>query len=187
MVKSGCLWARSPTLRSPASRGGTCIHFTSTLRVCASAAAYASSQLPCQGCTLGLPSLIESRASQITTACKLSDPTTSPSAAFDACFTEGNNASTQSAARIYLRDLRSGDLILSTPTETTRVIVNQHVQSASTSPMLLLVHSTGSLSLTPDHVLLLDGVFKPAREATAGALLSSGASIKQVGDCISHS
>ena len=62
----------------------------------------------------------------------------------------------------------------------TRVIVNQHVTSARTSPMLEFRHASGSLSLTPDHVLLVDGEFVPSREATAGSTLSSGAVIEAI-------
>ena len=46
--------------------------------------------------------------------------------------------------------------------------------------MLEIHHASGTLSLTPDHVLLVDGHFVPAREAKAGATLSSGAVIEAV-------
>lgn len=114
---------------------------------------------------------------EVTTACKLSDPTASPSAAYAACY-EGGTAGP--AARAFLSDLRAGDIVLSTPTEVTRVIVNQHVVSGLSSQMVRLIHASGTLSLTPDHVLLVDGMFKPAREAAVGSVLSSGSIIEQV-------
>ena len=113
----------------------------------------------------------------VATACKLVDAAASPSAAFGACFGDAPGAA---AARVLMADLRAGDVVLSTPTEATRVIVNEHVAMAETSPMLTLAHADGELSLTPDHVLLVDGAFRPAREAAVGARLSSGSRVERV-------
>ena len=108
--------------------------------------------------------------------CKLVDANTSPSAAFSACFGDASAA----AERVLMADLRAGDVVLSTPTEATRIIVNEHVVMEETSPMLTIAHADGELKLTPDHVLLVDGAFKPAREAAVGATLSSGSRVEHV-------
>ena len=49
----------------------------------------------------------------------------------------------------------------------TRVLVKQHVAAehvTSVSTLLTLLHSNGTLRLTPDHVLLVNGKFAPARQ-----------------------
>jgi len=65
---------------------------------------------------------------------------------------------------------------------TTSVVVVQHSAAAApvTSALLLLNHSEGSLELTPDHVVVLDGRYTAARHAVAGSRLSSGASVTAV-------
>ena len=48
-----------------------------------------------------------------------------------------------------------------------RVVVNQHRQhTACTAELLTLVHAAGSLTLSPGHVVWLDGGLAPARSAT---------------------
>jgi len=92
--------------------------------------------------------------------------------------------------------------VLSSQTEVSSVIVNQHVESWATALMLRLRHDGdggtdtggghlgggdtggghlgggdtggGCLDLTPDHVLLIDGAMRPAREAVPGSLLDTG-------------
>ena len=80
-----------------------------------------------------------------------------------------------------MADLIAGDVVVSASDDLepalTRVVVNQHARSDITSPMVELVHSEGSLSLTPDHVLFLDGKFTPARLAKPGAALSPRATV----------
>ena len=91
-------------------------------------------------------------------------------------------------------DLRAGDHVLSSATSTTRVVVNEHVAPTSGAAKLLTItyagalppsrlslsrrassqrvrRTGGSLSVTPDHVLNLDGTHVPARRAVAGASL----------------
>ena len=83
-----------------------------------------------------------------------------------------------------MTELRAGDLVLSTPTEVARVVVNQHKPNDGTSsPLIKLRHTRGSLTLTPDHVLMLDGKFVAANQARIGMTLSSGAVV----EAISHS
>lgn len=114
---------------------------------------------------------------EVSTACRLIDQNGTPSAAFSDCFGQAQHGV---AERVLMKDLTAGDRVLSSESEITRVIVNQHVNSPRTSPMLEIHHASGTLSLTPDHVLLVDGHFVPAREAKAGATLSSGAVIEAV-------
>ena len=47
--------------------------------------------------------------------------------------------------------------------------------------MVDIRHSRGTLSLTPDHVLLVDGAYVPARTVQAGALLAFNATVTAVG------
>ena len=52
-----------------------------------------------------------------------------------------------------------------------RGIVNQHREATFKSGLLEITHANGELSLTPDHVLEVDGEFVPARLASAGSKL----------------
>ena len=119
-----------------------------------------------------------------TTACRVVDATTPAAAAFTACFEETDPAV---ALRVPMTDLTSGDLVLSSDNlraaspSVTRVVVNQHVHSSQVSSMIDLRHTRGTLSLTPDHVLLVDGVFVPARTVQVGARLSFNATVTAVG------
>lgn len=83
-----------------------------------------------------------------------------------------------------MSELAAGDTVLSDADTAARVVVNQHkVEDGKASLLITLTHARGSLALTPDHVLELDGKFMPAREAHVGAALSNGAVI----EAISHS
>jgi len=113
-----------------------------------------------------------------TTACRLLDASLAPTAAFSRCF---GDSPTEGAERVLMADLVAGDLVLSDASTTTRVVVNQHVpEPAVTAHLLTLEHATGSLSLTPDHVIFVDGSFLPARAASPGSTLSGGAVVMRV-------
>ena len=70
-----------------------------------------------------------------------------------------------------MASLKSGDLVMDGPNSVARVIVNQHREATFKSSLLELEHANGKLSLTPDHVLEVDGEFVPARLASAGSTL----------------
>ena len=77
-----------------------------------------------------------------------------------------------------MADLMAGDLVLSgDSTGFARVVVNQHRVPVGMRPMLTIEHTHGSLTLTPDHVLLVDGTFVTAREVTPGALLGAPSAV----------
>jgi len=80
--------------------------------------------------------------------------------------------------------------VLSAVDAATRVIVNQHTareRNVADTPtpvhasvMLTIQHERGSLSLTPDHVLLLDGTWAAARHAVAGSVVEVGGAACEV-------
>ena len=70
-----------------------------------------------------------------TTVCRLVDKTIAPSSAFAQCFGDARGAQ---AERIPMARLVAGDLVLSSPSEATRVVVGQHRADASASPMIVL-------------------------------------------------
>ena len=61
--------------------------------------------------------------SETATACRLDDASLAPAAAYAQCFGAADGGA---AARVSMRALKAGDVVLASPTETTRVIVNQH-------------------------------------------------------------
>merc|ERR1719476_640630 len=110
-----------------------------------------------------------------TFACRVVEPGLSAEAAFDACFSSSPVAS--QAERVPMASLSAGDIVLSAATDgqpvKTSVIVNQHKAELKTSTLLHLHHTHGSLSLTADHVLHLNGRFAAAREAKEGDHLTA--------------
>jgi len=115
--------------------------------------------------------------SRDTSACRLMQPAAAKDA-YAACFS--GSANPMVAERVAMDALVAGDLVLATKETATRVVVNQHVGVKATSPMLTLHFEGGSLSLTPDHVLLLNGAYAPARLAAVGSVLSSGRKVAAV-------
>jgi len=114
-------------------------------------------------------------------ACRLRDPDASAQHAFAACF--GNepvsatsaNEESPPAERVLMADLIAGDRVLSEEggmPAITQIIVSQHRASQLQSPMLRFEHALGYVSVTPDHVLRLDGRYVPARRGYVGAALS---------------
>ena len=81
-----------------------------------------------------------------------------------------------------MAQLVAGDLVLSSPTKATRVVVTEHRDEATapSARMTVLEHEHGELILTPDHVLKVDGRFVPAREAAVGAMLEPASKITKV-------
>lgn len=84
------------------------------------------------------------------------------------------------AERVPMKALSAGDLVLASPTSTTRVLVNQHAAVEVYSNMVTLEHETGSLTLTPDHVVYADGAFQPAANVGVGALLEPASKVTKV-------
>jgi len=124
--------------------------------------------------SLGQGSFKEGCFQRDTTACRVGDMATSPADAFDQCF---GGATPLTATRLSMAELQAGDLVLSSKDGaifTERVVVNQHRESNARAALITLHHSAGSLSLTPNHVLWIDGAYRPAREAVVGSSLSDG-------------
>jgi len=121
---------------------------------------------------LGTPSCF----SRTTTACRLLQPA-SAGDALAACFGGGLDAV---AERVSMGALVAGDTVLADGAALTRVVVNQHAGVKAAAPMLTLHFEGGSLSLTADHVLLLDGALAPARLAAVGSVLSSGRKVSAI-------
>lgn len=115
-------------------------------------------------------------ARESASACRLLAPAAAPTAAYNDCF---GPASTGVAEKVLMAELRSGDLVLSSKSEVARVIVNQHAEVSLYAQMLRVKHSVGSIELTPDHVLSVDGVLSPARDIKVGSLLD-GARVESV-------
>merc|ERR1719387_1811775 len=67
--------------------------------------------------------------------------------------------------------LSSGDVVKDGLFSTSRVVINQHRVVSVKSALLEISHANGTLSLTPDHVLEVDGEMVPARDVKVGAML----------------
>ena len=126
-----------------------------------------------------------------TAACRLLDRATSAAAAHSACWgaassaAGGPTAATAAAALVLMSELVAGDLVLTEKggaPSIDRVVVNQHREASSTgsATLLTLVHAAGALTLTPNHVVWLDGGFNPARSAAVGSTLSNGLTVTAV-------
>lgn len=70
-----------------------------------------------------------------------------------------------------MSSLRSGDYVFDGKDSVTRVIVNQHAAVRVKSSLLEIVSDAATVSLTPDHVLSVDGQFAPARNVVVGSKL----------------
>merc|ERR1712060_106731 len=108
-----------------------------------------------------------------TTVCRILDQLT-PFEAHKQCYQVDRSVG---AERVLMSELSAGDIVLDGNPETltaSRVVVVQHkIESATTTNLLTLLHAEGSLTLTPDHMLLIDGGFAPARVARAGSLVQT--------------
>jgi len=87
------------------------------------------------------------------------------------CFGRDTFAVGVDGLAVPMASLRSGDLVMDSPTTHTRVIVNQHAAASVKSALLEISHANGELSVTPDHVIEVDGSFVAARNAVPGAKL----------------
>ena len=128
-------------------------------------------------CCMGKPcsSCFASHSSMACRALSITDA----HAAFDGCF--GPKASSVSAL-VPMTDLSAGDIVVSLDLKTgaptlDRVVVNQHKAVTHWSPLITIETDSGAtLTVTPDHVIALDGRFVAASKAAPGASLS-GASL----------
>jgi len=112
-----------------------------------------------------------------TTVCRLTQKSASPERAYQVCF---GGAAGQMAVRTLMSELTAGDLILSDERSVARVVVNQHLGASQMSRMLTLHFESGKISLTPDHVVFLDGAYTAARNAKVGSLLAPGRTITAI-------
>lgn len=110
-------------------------------------------------------------------ACLAPEAITDANAAYDACFREKGDAV---AMLVHMRHLRAGDRVLSldkrngSPT-LERIVVNQHAESREWATLLQLTTENGAvITVTPDHVLAINGKFAPAADAAVGMQLSAG-------------
>jgi len=88
------------------------------------------------------------------------------------CFArDTTDAVLSSGETVLMSSLRAGDMVRDGPDSLTRVIVNQHAAVDKSSPLLNIEHADGTISLTADHVLSVDGKFVAAREAVTGTKL----------------
>ena len=99
--------------------------------------------------------------------------------AYEQCF--GVSNSTRAIAQLVtMQDLAAGDEVLSHDVENDRlavdrVIVNMHRERSTRAALLLtLSHSSGSLTVTPDHLVWADGQLVAARHVRAGSTVVSG-------------
>ena len=79
-----------------------------------------------------------------------------------------------------MRELKTGDVVLSSPSEAARVIVNQLASVNLVSTVLVIEHEKGVLALTPDHVLLADGAFRSAAEVMEGSVLEPMSKVRKI-------
>mmetsp|Transcript_30933 Transcript_30933/g.102296 ORF Transcript_30933/g.102296 Transcript_30933/m.102296 type:complete len:166 (-) Transcript_30933:205-702(-) len=70
-----------------------------------------------------------------------------------------------------MSSLRAGDLVKDGPNSYTRVVVNQHAAVEKASSLINVEHTNGSLALTPDHCLFIDGKLGAARDLKTGSML----------------
>lgn len=89
------------------------------------------------------------------------------------CFGRDTYAIGVNGEPVAMASLRSGDYVMDGPDSFTRVIVNQHAAVSFKSSLLLIgTEAATPLSITPDHVLSVDGKFVPARRVIVGSKLS---------------
>jgi len=89
------------------------------------------------------------------------------------CFGRDTYAIGVNGEPVAMASLRSGDYVMDGPDSFTRVIVNQHAAVSFKSSLLLIgTEAATPLSITPDHVLSVDGKFVPARRVIVGSNLS---------------
>lgn len=93
----------------------------------------------------------------------------SPANAYAQCFEQEPPTS---AVLVPMVDVVAGDTVLSDKHTSAQIIANQHRQAQHAKTTLLtLHHSSGKLTVTPDHVVFCDGRFMAAREVKLGSKL----------------
>lgn len=100
-------------------------------------------------------------------------------AAFEACFRGGSG----DAELVPLTRLRSGDYVITLDPAgepvLDHIVLNQHLGSSQWAKLLRLETAEGAaITVTPEHVILLDGIFVAAAEAQLGASLSAGSIVR---------
>merc|ERR1719424_1558071 len=117
---------------------------------------------PLEKCSLGIGGAEDPTYGVVVATCDFS-PAPAP------CFGRDTMTTLADGSTVPMSELTAGDYVLPGPT---RIIVNQHKNALHlSSPLLKLEHGQGSISLTPDHVLNVDGSFVAAREAIVGSKL----------------
>lgn len=90
----------------------------------------------------------------------------------DPCFAkDSTHAVLKSGEHVLMSSLRAGDLVKDGPNSYTRVVVNQHAAVEKASSLINVEHTNGSLALTPDHCLFIDGKLGAARDLKTGSML----------------
>ena len=91
------------------------------------------------------------------------------------CFTDDTPPA--GLERVAMADLRAGDFVLTggqshgAPTFE-RLLINYHKHQQFSMPLLTLTYDGGSLTMTDDHLLFIDGALKRAAHAVVGSRLS---------------
>jgi len=108
-----------------------------------------------------------------TTACRINTASITPAEAFEACYgLHDGDSHTFAAELVPMRNLIAGDQVLASASTMDRVLFNQHVTLEGKKSVLLdITYNGGMLSITPDHMLMLDGKYAPASAATVGSTM----------------
>jgi len=114
-------------------------------------------------------------AAESTTVCKIETAVINTTHALSQCYEDGSGSG-EDARLVLMSTLGAGDVVLAADAagrlSLQTVIVNQHRANPSASSLIEIRHEAGSVGLTPDHVLLVDGAFAPASTVTLGSTLS---------------
>jgi len=88
------------------------------------------------------------------------------------CFARDSFAIGANGEPVAMASLRSGDVVMDGPDSYTRIIVNQHAAVSITSSLLRIGTADATISVTPDHVIEVDGnKFAAARTVGVGSKL----------------
>jgi hypothetical protein len=79
-----------------------------------------------------------------------------------------------------MKRLVAGDVVLSSSAETSRVLLNLHAATSSSSPMLRIDHEHGHIAMTADHMLKVDGMLQPAAAVEVGSVLEPASKVVRV-------
>jgi len=116
--------------------------------------------------------MIEMSATAFEDACATDTAAAEAAAAADKpCFARDSIAIGSNGESVAMASLRSGDVVMDGPDSYTRVIVNQHAAVSVKSSLLHIGTADATLSVTPDHVINVDGKFAAARTVGVGSKL----------------